>query len=215
MMKLEVGYRSVPGSSHPYEDRILVDQKRRLFAVADGVTISSQGSGGIAAEIAISEFSRLFSQDVLKALHQVNSRMIKLKLEDKSIGETTLTVAYFSNSQAEVANVGDSPAFIVRRDKLEQLTRSDRSPLGGLLQVIGLVEEIHPHISRVSIERGDFFLIASDGISHILHEKIVVPLVKNLSKTSQIADKLVSLAEHFPSGYDDDKSVIVIKVVEK
>lgn len=214
-MKLEVGYKSVPGSSHPYEDRILIDKERCLFAVADGVTISSQGSGGVAAEIAISEFSRLFAGDILKTLHQVNSRIVKLKLENKSIGETTFTVAYFSNYQAHVANVGDSPAFIVRQDKLEQLTRSDRSPLGGLLQVIGLREEIHPYISRVSIEKNDVFLLASDGISHILDEETVVPLVKNLSKTSQIADKLVSLADHFPSGYDDDKSVIVIKIVEK
>ena len=50
---LDVSSRSVRGSMHPYEDRVLVDEERGLFAVADGVTGSSQGSGAVAAELAL------------------------------------------------------------------------------------------------------------------------------------------------------------------
>jgi hypothetical protein len=53
MTPVEVSSKSVPGTSHDYEDRILVNEARRLYAVADGVTSSSQGSGGVAAELAL------------------------------------------------------------------------------------------------------------------------------------------------------------------
>ncbi len=63
-MVLDTHFKSVPGSTHVYEDRILVEEERKIYAAADGVTISSQGSGGVAAELALRLLKEVFSGDL-------------------------------------------------------------------------------------------------------------------------------------------------------
>ena len=61
---LEVVSRSEPGRGRVYEDRVLVDEGRGLFAVADGVTRSSQGTGAAAADLAVKLLSENFTGDL-------------------------------------------------------------------------------------------------------------------------------------------------------
>lgn len=211
-MRLDVGYKSVQGSTHPYEDRILVDKERNLFAVADGVTISSQGSGGIAAEIAVTQLRKLFEGNLVKAVLDVNRYIVEVKSKNKGVGETTLTACHIDDARAEIVSVGDSPAFLIRRNRLIELTESDRSPWGGLTQVIGYAEYINPHRNVMEVQPEDILIVCSDGIIHIFAQGLLIGL-QELSKPTEIAEKLISLAIKYPSGYDDDKSVIVIKVV--
>jgi PPM family protein phosphatase len=208
----ESGSKSVPGSEHPYEDRVLVDEARMLYAVADGVTLSSQGSGGAAAEVALKFLSEDFAGDMVEAVRLVHKRVVELRKKERMIGETTLTCASVSDDRCDVANVGDSPAYLVREGNIRSLIREDKSEFGYITQVIGYPERIEVHHVMVSLRAGDCLIVASDGVAHVLNPSVVTPLIKRGLGARQLAEGLVEEAGRRPAGYDDDKSVIVVKV---
>ncbi|TLY13683.1 MAG: hypothetical protein E6K84_03770 [Thaumarchaeota archaeon] len=185
---LEVAARSIPGSAHPYEDRILADDKVGLFAVADGVTHSSQGSGAVAAELALSLLREYFSGD--------------------------LTAVAVDEGRLLVGNVGDSPAYLVRAKNMRGLIQEDKSPHGYITQVIGYPETIHVHSTSLQLKDQDMVIVASDGIEHVLRVSFVHQLL-SMPEVSEVVDSIIQEAKARVTGYDDDKSVIVLRVVER
>ena len=209
----EASARSVPGSLHPFEDRVLVDEKRGLFAVADGVTGSSQGSGAVAAELALELLQREFSGKVVAAIQEVHKTVVERRMDDRTIGETTLTVASVEGNLLQVGNLGDSPAYLVRSGLMRRLTTEDISPTGHITQVIGYPETVRVHSEEVQLQKGDLVVLASDGVGHVLRPTFMVPLVDERN-TARIADKIVDGARHMATDYDDDKSVIVLRFTQ-
>lgn len=208
---LEAASLSVPGSVHPYEDRVLDDEKLGLFAVADGVTNSSQGSGGTAAELALGLLRESFRGDLVAAIEKTHGLMARRRKDDRNVGETTLTAAAIREGMMQVGNVGDSPAYLAREGGLSSLIEADKSPYGFITQVIGYPEVIHVHSRTVTLQVEDVIIIASDGVDHVLRD----PLLQKLAGlgSREAADLVVREAQAKPTAYDDDKSVIVIRIV--
>jgi len=213
MIPVDVSSKSVQGTSHAYEDRVLLDEGRGLYAVADGVTNSSQGSGGVAAETALALLEELFAGDLAVAVDEVHGRMFELKKSDKTIGETTLTAAHLGEDAAEVVNVGDSPAYLLRNGELRVLTNPDKSDQGYITQVIGYPESISAHSAVVKLRRDDYLILASDGVAHVLDEGLI-PIAAAAVYSSDLTEAIVERAKDTPVEYDDDKSVIAIRVLE-
>jgi serine/threonine protein phosphatase PrpC len=207
---LQVAARSVPGTEHPYEDRILVDEQLGLFAVADGVTNSSQGSGAIAAELALKLLRENFTGDITAAIDAVHRVAVKKRGEDRTVGETTLTAVAALGQSLQAGNVGDSPAYLVRGGRMRSLVKEDKSPYGYITQVIGYPETIQIHSARLQLEDQDLVIVASDGIGHILHPSLMRPLVDR-PDVGEVADAMIEVAGAWKASYDDDKSVIVLK----
>jgi serine/threonine protein phosphatase PrpC len=207
---LQVAARSVPGSEHPYEDRILVDEDLGLFAVADGVTNSSQGSGGAAADLALKLLRENFAGDIKTAIDAVHLGALRRRGKDRTIGETTLTAVAVHGRSLQASNVGDSPAYLVRGGKMQALFQEDRSPYGYITQVIGYPATIQVHSSKVQLEDRDLALVASDGIGHILHPSTLHELIGR-TDVGEVADAMIEEARARRIGYDDDKSVIVLR----
>src|SRR5206468_9566169 len=105
-------------------------------AVADGVTHSSQGSGAVAAELALSLLRKYFSGDLVGAISKVHQIAVRRRKEDSAIGETTLTAVAVDEGRLQVGNVGDSPAYLVRAKNMRSLIKEDKSPHGYITQVI-------------------------------------------------------------------------------
>jgi len=99
----------------------------------------------------------------------------------------TLTVVLVRATEAFIVEVGDSRAYLVRGEALQQLTRdqtlvqflvetgalsadeartSKRKNI--LLQAVGHAEELKVAISRLQLRRGDRFLLCSDGLSNAI-----------------------------------------------
>jgi serine/threonine protein phosphatase PrpC len=209
---LNVAARSVPGSVHDYEDRILVDEKLGLFAVADGVTLSSQGTGAAAAELALSLLREAFSGDIVSAINKAHQTLSERKQKDSAIGETTLTaVAVQGEGSLQAGNVGDSPAYLIRRGTIRSLVQEDRDAFGWITQVMGYPETINVHSMRLRLEDEDTVIVASDGVGHVLHAPLVHQLIDR-PEVSQVADAIIEEAKARATAYDDDKSVIVLRV---
>jgi protein phosphatase len=198
---------------HPYEDRVLVDEKLGLFAVADGVTGSSQGSGAIAAELALELLREGYAGDIVEAMREVHRTVYGRRLNDRSIGETTLTAAAVRGNLLRVGNLGDSPAYLVRGGRMRSLIIGDISPLGYITQVVGYPEIVKVHTQESQLQKGDLVIVASDGVGHVLNPSFVVPLASE-SNADRIAERIVEEARLAVTGYDDDKSVIVLRVLE-
>ena len=202
---------SVSGSMHPYEDRVLVEERRGLFAVADGVTGSSQGSGTVAAELALELLQQCFTGDVVEAIQEVHQKVVERRVNDRSIGETTLTVAAVKGDKLQVGNLGDSPAYLVRNGTMHSLITEDITPLGRITQVVGYPENVNVHSQEMQLCTRDLLIIASDGLEHVLLPSLIIPLSKE-SSSRRIAEKIVEEASLVPANYDDDKSVIVLRI---
>lgn len=204
--------RSVAGSGHPYEDRVLVDEELGLFAIADGVTRSSQGNGAVAAELALSLLLENYFGDLASAVERVHSLVRRRRAVDKTIGETTLTAVAVSDGGLQGGNVGDSPAYLVSRGEVVSLVEEDRDSWGRITQVIGAPERIRVHSKHLRLKERDVVIIASDGVGHVLNPSMIDQFI--LKHTVEgMADAIIEEAKTVPTGYDDDKSVIVLREV--
>ncbi|MGP8057959.1 MAG: PP2C family protein-serine/threonine phosphatase [Nitrososphaerales archaeon] len=210
---MDVSAKSVRGSMHPYEDRILVDEKQGLFAVADGVTGSSQGSGAVAAELALELLREDFEGDVVEAVREVHQTVYEKRMSDRSIGETTLTAATVKGDLLQVGNLGDSPAYLIQGRKMRSLITDDIAPLGRITQVVGYPETVHVHMEEARLQKRDLVIIASDGVGHVLHPSFIIPLTSE-SSADRIAERIVEEARLKVADYDDDKSVIVLRALD-
>lgn len=210
---MDVSARSVRGSMHPYEDRVLVDEEQGLFAVADGVTGSSQGSGAVAAELALELLREEFAGDVVEAIREVHRTVYERRIDDRSIGETTLTAVSVKGDLLRVGNLGDSPAYLVRGRTMRSLITGDVTQLGRITQMVGYPETIRVHTKEARLQKGDLVIVASDGVGHVLDPWFIVPLAGE-SRADRIADRIVEEARLMVTDYDDDKSVIVLRVLD-
>ena len=109
---------------------------------------------------------------------------------------TTVTAAYVGENSVTVAHVGDSRCYRVRDGELERLT-DDHSLVGDLVRLGKLTEEqaeTHPQRSvitralgpepnvMVDVEEygatsGDLFLVCSDGLTSMVREDKLKPLL--------------------------------------
>ena len=210
---LEVASRSVRGSVHPYEDRILVDEKLGLFAVADGVTLSSQGSGATGAELALSLLHENFSGDLVAAISRLHETFVARMRTDRAVGETTLTAVAIHDEDLQAGNVGDSPAFHVRRGEIQRIAHADKSPDGYITQMIGYPETVSVHGVRLRLEEGDVLVVASDGVEHILAASFIREIA-GIPSVGEMADAVIDEATARVADYDDDKSVIVLRITK-
>jgi len=200
--------KSVGGGMHEEnEDVILVDDKVRLFAVADGVTTPSGGKK--AAEKATRYLKLFFKKDLKGLVEKANEKILEEMNEDP-VGYTTLTVAHIKNNVLQTANIGDSSVFLIRDDKISLITASDR--LAGTHALVQVIEQkyIKVDFHEEKLNKGSYIILATDGITDVLSKEEIFSAVKSLKEPEKIVDFLIEKAVERPKVYEDDKTVIVI-----
>ena len=167
-----------------------------LFAVADGM--GGAQAGEVASQLAASALEAGDSEALegtkrLDALIQEANRRIydRASTDPTASGMgTTMTVALVEGMTVAIGHVGDSRAYLVRGEQMEQLTE-DHSLVNELLKSGKLSEEeaqIHPQRSvitravgtdpdvdvdgfTIEAEEGDVFLICSDGLTDMVEDE--------------------------------------------
>ena len=130
--------------------------------------------------------------------------------EDRTIGETTLTAVVVRQGALQAANVGDSPAYLVRKGEMQSLVQEDRSSYGYITQAIGLTTTVSVHFTSLQLEEGDTVIVASDGVGHVLCPPLVYRLVDR-PNAAEVAEAIIREARAHVTEYDDDKSVIALR----
>ena len=144
---------------------------------------------------------------------------------------TTCTAAYVGESEVTIAHVGDSRAYLWRDGELTRLTR-DHSLVGELVARGKLTEEqaeAHPQRSvitralgperevQVDVETfaardGDVYLLCSDGLTSMIHEPGVRPVLERMTDLDRTGRELIAAANE--AGGRDNITVILFRLEE-
>ena len=209
-MKLEAYGMSVKGLDHEEnEDAFLIDKAKGIFAVADGVTIPYGGKE--ASNLAIDLVRNYLNPKKFEeSLDKINEIFAKKREEKEIVGFTTLTVLCIRNDVAKVANIGDSPAYLIRGNEVKEIYISDRTPFG-IRAMDGYTEF---HITSVNVMPHDIFCLCTDGVSDYLSKKELLKLVKKYDSLELVVKEIIEHVRAKSQPYNDDKTIVVVKVWE-
>lgn len=145
----EIGWHTRPGQAkqalrRTNEDHVVVrgftDPDRALLAVADGISQCDIGNGALASRMtclvlensftADSEAAR-FATDLARVCRRGTETILDWALEQgyrpllemgRSLMGTTLTVGWLEGNELQLGNLGDSRAYLIEDEHVEQLT---------------------------------------------------------------------------------------------
>ena len=214
------------------EDNFFV--RSPLFVVADGM--GGAQAGEVASEMAAQAFDSGLpdgapSDGLVHLIEDANRRIHERSRSDaKSAGMgTTVTAAYVGESEVTIAHVGDSRAYLLRDGELTRLTR-DHSLVGELVARGKLTEEqaeTHPQRSVITralgpepdvevdvqsyqARGGDLFMVCSDGLTSMVPEARVKPLLESGGSLDRIGRDLIAAAND--AGGRDNITVILFRL---
>jgi PPM family protein phosphatase len=234
---LRTAHLTHPGRKRRHNEDSYVHEPP-LFAIADGMGGAKAGevASGLAVE-ALQLRPDLGGDDkayVVDLIQEANRRVYERATEDAAASGmgTTMTVALVDDAGGHVTfgHVGDSRAYRVRDDRLEQLT-DDHSLVGELIRSGKLTREeaeVHPQrsvITRalgtdpdvdvdtlvVETQPGDIFLLCSDGLSGMVSDQTILSIVRDNRRDLPAAAKALVAAANRGGG-DDNITVVVFAV---
>ena len=207
-----------------------------LFAVADGM--GGAQAGEVASQLAASALEAgssdgLEGTEQIDALIQEANRRIFVRASTDPTASgmgTTMTVALVDGMTVAIGHVGDSRAYLVRGEQMEQLT-DDHSLVNELVKTGKLSQkeaQAHPQRSvitravgtdpdvdvdgfTIEAEDGDVFLICSDGLSDMVDDEEILELVhQNRDDLDKAVKALVSAANR--GGGEDNITAVAFRI---
>lgn len=223
------------------EDCFFIDDMTyKLFVVADGMGGHKAGeiASHEAVEIMKNELLANISADKIEeimglAFDNANSSIYKQARTSEEMDGmgTTLTALYINDELLHFAHIGDSRAYFIGEDKLEQITTDhtlvEQLILNGTLSR----EEAATHPNRNVITKAvgvdktitmDYFvrnkdharvLLCSDGLTDSLNDEEIFEIVKTSGTSSDAVNKLVDQSNE--KGGHDNITVVLIDFNEK
>jgi protein phosphatase len=235
---IQIGCRSAQGIRPNNEDRFVADSAHEVFLVADGMGGQEYGeqASGLAAEIIPRIVHDRLAQHedagvaMQRALAEANQAIIEAGRHQppgRKMG-TTAVVAVRQADRVYVAGLGDSRAYLIRGDRVDQLTvdhsvakalelngtltaeQARNSPWQHVLyKFLGCAEmsegaEVRPFAPQA----GDRLLLASDGLTNHVEDSDLREGVRQYPDPQEWADYLVNLA--LSRGSRDNVTVVVV-----
>jgi protein phosphatase len=231
------------------EDAFFVDDDMRLYVVADGM--GGHNAGEVASRLVVETISDYIKQDpaahqmddrvdaianlskeatqLLSGIHLSNHVVHKTSLSDtsyKGMG-STVSAIYFTDKTFIVANVGDSPIYLIREGTIKLLSvphtlmaeQLELDPENAellwsdfkhvLTRAMGVDKSVKADVSEVEFCKNDILVISSDGLSDKATPEEILELVYN-RRSDKACQGLVDLAN--ARGGDDNITAIVLKV---
>lgn len=211
---------------------------RFIFAVCDGMGgLNSGEKASYIAAKSIKQLEELSNPDfetINNFVEDLNDKIYYAAsdAQDRGMG-TTLALLVMSDGKAFSVNAGDSRVYHIRGGKLtlitEDHTTAHRFVKMGMLsedeaknhysrhmltRFLGMPPEegeVGAHFSQmIEINKGDSFLIASDGLTEMLDEDMVEKIMQKKLSASECAKSLVK--EAIERGGRDNITVMVLKI---
>jgi PPM family protein phosphatase len=213
------------------------NRRGSLALVADGM--GGHAAGEVASALAADVVRRLYygldgpiPQVLASAFAAANRAIIEYAQEHpecRGMG-TTCTVLAFRDSQAWLAHIGDSRAYLLRDHHLVQLSEdqtlvaklvsegaltqaeADHSPMHNvILQALGTTSNIKPMIGTkgLPLQEGDVLILCSDGVSNMVPDDKIAEIASRLPP-QEACDALIEAA--LAAGGHDNASLGVFSV---
>ncbi len=214
-----------------------------LFVVADGM--GGHNAGEIASCLAIKTIKNNFFslQDYLlnkdisiphfinSTLKKANKEILNKSLEKEELNGmgTTVTLTFVEGSKVYVGHIGDSRAYLLRNNKLIQIT-TDHSLVRELVKngsitekealnhpqrniitrALGTDKELKVDILSKNIKRNDILILCTDGLTNMVDKKMIKEILQTNCDLQKASDKLIEIANEF--GGVDNITVLLIKI---
>jgi len=129
----------------------------------------------------------------------------------------TLSALVIKSTTAHVFHVGDTRIYRVHGDSLEQLTQDHRVIVAGgqsyLSRAVGFNPQLEIDYQAVPVERGDVFLLASDGVHEHVDEAFIAETVRQGRADLDAAARAI-VQEAYRRGSPDNLTVQIVVVDE-
>jgi len=209
-------------------DEPLLSLKGIAIALADG--ISSSEHSGIASESAVKSFLtdyyctsetwsvKTSAQRVIAATNSwLHSQTRQSQyLYDKDRGYVcTLSAMIIRSRTAHIFHIGDARIYRVAGPALEQLTEDHRIVLSSVQSYLGRALGVNPQIEidyrALAIEKGDTFLLATDGVYEYVSARYIAETINRCTGELDRAAKTI-VEEAHQQGSPDNLTVQIIRI---
>ncbi len=218
------------------------DRQRGVFVVADGMGGHAAGevASAMAVEILVRELvgaPDLSAPEVLARMGQgivaANAAIFdrtRREPEKQGMG-TTVSALLLGEGRYIIGHVGDSRVYLLRQGVLRQVTR-DHSwvqeqvdaghltpalarthPYSNVItRCVGANASVEPDLLQGTLEDGDLFLLASDGLTGMVDDPLLQRLLEGRSGPGRMVDALINEANR--RGGVDNITAIVVQVLQ-
>lgn len=219
-----------------------LDKNTLLCVICDGM--GGAKSGNVASTLAVDVFTQeiknTWKADMdMDKTDQMLSNAIKLanftiydqsrQFEEFTGMGTTLVALLIQNKQATIVNVGDSRAYRITADGVQQLT-TDHSLVQMMIQrgeltpeqaksypgknlitrAIGTESMVKGDITHYRTKGGETFLLCTDGLSNIVDEQEMLFEVVHGSNKESACERLLAIAKN--RGAPDNVTCVLVQM---
>lgn len=235
--------RTVVGASGVNADSLYVSQDNKVFAVADGASgaYDKVAAGRICTD---SVQKNLYNSNmgkpadyIIKCIKEANEGLTEKSKTDGRLSFGTLTVAIIHEGLLTVGAVGDTPAFLIRGDKIIRAIKSKRRYARLIEFGVLTEEEIERIISSIpnvmwsqfdnflpmiipdiaiaeyEVSEDDILIICTDGISDCIENDEYVHILRSSKSLESACNTLFTLVEdRCPENNLDDRTIIIARL---
>jgi serine/threonine protein phosphatase PrpC len=217
---------------HGADKAIDVEERGVLLALSDGM--GGHQAGEVASALVLESLQAALQAEARGAIHEqleeavlrANKSVMTAAQEANRHGMgATLTAVFVRGSEAYIAEIGDSRAYLLRKGRLRQITRDQslvqllvdhgvlspeeakKSPSKNvILQAVGLAEDVRVAIARLELRRDDRFLLCSDGVSNAVSDDELKQILTG-SEPRAACDTMIALAND-RGGLDNQTAIV-------
>ena len=219
------------------EDALLIDAPRGIFVVADGM--GGHAGGEVASALATEAAEEVLSRggDAREALAatfaHANALIADFAARNRrmrGMGTTLTACVLVPNGALHLGHIGDSRAYRLRNEFLEQLTTdhtwvqrevdAGRITAGAarthalshvITRALGVDENDHPDLLDDIAVPGDLLLLCSDGLTGMLDDGELAEILGSNAPLPDMVDALIRAAN--ARGGVDNITVVLVRVL--
>jgi len=212
------------------EDDFLALPELATFCLADGM--GGHNAGDVASKLALDSVAKYYQSKLASPSLEDAINFANATVHSHANGQTmgsTIVVARYTKEYLELAHVGDSRAYLWRGRQLKQLTL-DHSLVTELFikgeitaaemrthprknvitQAIGPYDTVKPSVQQVACQKGDLFILCSDGLTGMLDDNEIAQAIVTKKELADITELLVWKAND--AGGHDNITVMLIAI---
>ncbi|MBC8379670.1 MAG: bifunctional protein-serine/threonine kinase/phosphatase [Planctomycetes bacterium] len=221
-LKISIGSASDKGIKADNEDFFgsLIPEGSQLthkgiaVAIADGMSGSDAGKQASHCCV-ISFLSDYYStpdswsvkhagQKILSATNSWLYSQGQIRYESTKGMVSTLSIIVLKSTTAHIFHIGDTRIYRLRRGNFEQITRDHRiwvKEKNYLNRAMGIEPRLEVDYQLRPLEKGDLFLMTTDGVHDFINEKNLKKLLQECADLTLLAEKILQQAK---SNHSDD-----------
>ena len=166
---------------------------------------------------------------LLAAVRMANTRVLEAMRKDarlRGMG-TTVVACMADNETMSFAHVGDSRAYLIRANRLSRITNdhswvfeqvqagmlteaeAEKHPLRNVItRALGGALQVTPDASEIEIQKGDVYLLCSDGLTGMVPEDEILRTVTENEDLEVACQRLIEKANE-RGGLDNVTAILV------